>query len=594
MQDAKPDREKAVPFSERFGRLQSQRINDLCPGAPKGASPVISQSASVRIPFWIFVLIAAVYALALRVDIMDIDASQYAEISREMARSGSFLQVFDRGADYLDKPPMLFWLSSLSIRAFGVNNLAYRLPSLVMALLAVYATYRLARLLYNETTGRIAALVLATCQAFFLWTMDVRTDMMLTGFVALALWFIKECETRRRWYFVLGGTAAIAGALMTKGPIGLFVPLFAFGADWALHRDWKRIFSPWHLLDAALIAVFLIPMSIGLYQQFDLHPEKIIEGHTGTSGLRFFYWTQSFGRITGESSWNNGADPFFLLQSMLWAFLPWMFIFLPALFLNIRQVVRQRFRLQPGQEWVSTGGFILTYLSLCISKYQLPHYILVAFPLAAIVVAKLLADFTGAGAMPKLRRILGGIQIGATGFLLFGALLIIVFVFPAGWAVLGLWIAAVCIWIALLLRRYPGRILWISAGTMIMINVFVTNFFYRPLMQYQLGSSVGKFLKRQGAREGQVLSWRPGDPVSSVHYYAELVVPEVDTMNVPGKPGDYVITGRDWLRSYDSAGKPYELVRTGGFFKVSELSGEFLNPATRDSALKYYALIRLK
>lgn len=534
------------------------------------------------------------YALALRVDIMDIDASQYAEISREMARSGSYLQVFDRGADYLDKPPMLFWLSSLSIKLFGVNNLGYRLPSLLMALLAVYATYRLARILYNETTGRIAALVLATCQGFFLWTLDVRTDMMLTGFVALALWCIRECETRRRWYFVLGGTAAIAGALMTKGPIGLFVPLFAFGADWLLRRDWKRIFSPWHLLDIALIAVFLIPMSIGLYQQFDLHPEKVIDGHTGTSGLRFFYWTQSFGRITGESTWSNGADPFFLLQSMIWAFLPWMFIFLPALFLSVRQLFRQRFRLLPGQEGLSTGGFILTYLSLSISKYQLPHYILVAFPLAAIMVAKLLHDFSVAGAMPKLRRILGAIQIGATGLLLFGALLIVVFVFPAGWAVLGLWVLAVCIWIALLVRKYHGRILWISAGTMIMINVFVTSYFYYPLMRYQLGSTVGKFLRAQGAKPGTVLSWRPDDPVSSVHYYAELAVPETDTANVPGRPGDYVITARRMLYAYDSAGKAYDVVKSGGFYKVSELSPDFLNPATRDSALKYYALIRLR
>jgi 4-amino-4-deoxy-L-arabinose transferase-like glycosyltransferase len=565
------------------------------PWCPKRCPPLaISQSANVRIPFWVFVLIAAVYALALRVDIMDIDASQYAEISREMARSGSYLQVFDRGANYLDKPPMLFWLSSLSIRLFGVNDLGYRLPSLIMALVAVYATYRLARLLYNETTGRIAALVLATCQGFFLWTLDVRTDMMLTGFVALALWCIRECETRRRWYFVLGGTAGIAGALMTKGPIGLFVPLFAFGADWALRRDWKRIFSPWHLLDLAIIAVFLIPMSIGLYQQYDLHPEKIIDGQTGTSGLRFFYWTQSFGRITGESTWNNGADPFFLLQSMLWAFLPWMFIFLPALFLNVRQLFRQRFRLQPGQEWVSTGGFILTYLSLCISKYQLPHYILVAFPLAAIMVAKLLADIIQGGALAKLGRVLGGIQIGVTGLLLFGALLIVTFVFPAGWAVLALWLAAVCIWIALVVRRYPGRILWISAGTMILINVFVTNFFYYPLMGYQLGNTVGKYLKARGAKEGEVIHWLADDPLNSVHYYAGLVVTKQDTLNVPGRPGNYVLTRRHRLRSYDSAGKPYEILKTGGFYKVSELSGDFMNPATRDSALKYYALILLR
>ena len=96
--------------------------------------------------------------------------------------------------------------------------------------------------------------------------------------------------------------------------------------------------------------------------------------------------------------------------------------------------------------------------------------------------------------------------------------LIITFVFPAGWFALALWILAVGIWIALLLRKAPGRILWISAGTMILINVFVTNYFYRPLMNYQLGVSVGKFLRERGVREGQALYWRADDPLNSVHF----------------------------------------------------------------------------
>ena len=37
-----------------------------------------------KVPFWVFIFIAIVYFTAVRVDIMDIDASQYAEISREM------------------------------------------------------------------------------------------------------------------------------------------------------------------------------------------------------------------------------------------------------------------------------------------------------------------------------------------------------------------------------------------------------------------------------------------------------------------------------------------------------------------------------
>ncbi len=45
----------------------------------------------------------------------------------EMVQSGSYLEVMERGKDYLDKPPFLFWVSSLSYRLFGFTNFAYKL-----------------------------------------------------------------------------------------------------------------------------------------------------------------------------------------------------------------------------------------------------------------------------------------------------------------------------------------------------------------------------------------------------------------------------------------------------------------------------------
>ncbi|MCX6337650.1 MAG: glycosyltransferase family 39 protein, partial [Bacteroidetes bacterium] len=117
------------------------------------------------------------------IPLMDIDAAQYASISREMLERKSYLQFYDIGADYLDKPPMLFWLSALSLKLFGIHDWAYRLPSFGFAILAVYATYQFTLLYYNKTTAQLAAIVLATSQALFLITHDVRCDTMLMGWV---------------------------------------------------------------------------------------------------------------------------------------------------------------------------------------------------------------------------------------------------------------------------------------------------------------------------------------------------------------------------------------------------------------------------
>ena len=94
-----------------------------------------------KVPFWVFILLTVLYCSAIRIDTMDVDASQYAEISREMAISGDYLHVYDRGMDYLDKPPFLFWVSAISMKAFGVNNFGYKLPSILFALWALYGLH---------------------------------------------------------------------------------------------------------------------------------------------------------------------------------------------------------------------------------------------------------------------------------------------------------------------------------------------------------------------------------------------------------------------------------------------------------------------
>ena len=239
------------------------------------------------------------------IPLMDIDASQYASISREMMENKSYWQVFDLGTDYLDKPPMLFWLSALSMKLLGIHDWSYRLPSFLFILLAIYSTYKLANLFYNKEIAQLSALVLASSQAVFLITHDVRCDTMLMGWVSLSLWQMAAWYQTGKWKYFLIACMAIAGGMMTKGPIALMVPAFAFVPHFMLRREWKQLFRWEYILGIVIIGILLIPMSIGLYQQFDLHPGKLINGVPIQSGLRFYYWTQSFGRYTGENHFNE-------------------------------------------------------------------------------------------------------------------------------------------------------------------------------------------------------------------------------------------------------------------------------------------------
>ena len=549
-----------------------------------------------KVPFWVFILIAILYFSAIGVDTMDIDASQYAEISREMMKSGDYLHVFDRGMEYLDKPPLLFWVSAASMKVFGVNNFGYKFPSLLFALWALFATYRLTKLLYGEVTGRMAALILATCQGMFLMTNDIRCDTILMSWVITSIWFIKEWYVKQRLGYLLAAFASVAFGMMTKGPIALMVPIFCFSADWSLKRLWKNFIKPQYLLGLLVIVILLIPMSIGLYQQFDMHPEKMVNGQRGISGLRFFYWSQSFGRITGESPWKNAVYPTFLLENMLWSYLPWIILFLPAMLVNFLKLLANRFRLSagPGNEWISTGGFLLTYYVLASSAYQLPHYIFVAFPLASIVTARFIYELVEEQKYQVFYKVAKPLFLVISCGLIMASLALITYVFPAHPLMIGAWFVGFGIWLYLAIKKdLKGKILWLPVTAMIVANVFVSNHLYPSLLQYQLGSSIGRYIYNSSIPPDDIAKYEVDDPVNSINFYAHGSIrncPAMDSI----RNQKYIITMDKGLNEIKATNHAFDILKEGRLYKVSELTPDFLKPNTRLAATKKYYFLKFR
>ena len=91
-----------------------------------------------------------------------INAAKYAQISREILDSGDWIRLTIVGDAYNQKPPFLFWLGALSFSLLGVSTFAFKLPVIIYSLLGIFATYKLAALLYGKQTGRFAALFWGT------------------------------------------------------------------------------------------------------------------------------------------------------------------------------------------------------------------------------------------------------------------------------------------------------------------------------------------------------------------------------------------------------------------------------------------------
>jgi 4-amino-4-deoxy-L-arabinose transferase-like glycosyltransferase len=527
------------------------------------------------------------------VPLMDIDASQYASISREMLERKSFLQVYDVGKDYLDKPPLLFWISALSMWLFGVSEWAFRFPPLLFAILSVVATYQLARLFYNQQIARLSAIVLASSQALFLITHDVRCDTMLMGWVTLSLWQLADWYQTNRKRGLLIATLAIAGGMLTKGPIALLVPAFAFAPHFILRREWKPFFKVEYLGVILGVGLLLIPMCVGLYLQYDLQPGKLINGIPIQSGLRFYFWTQSFGRFTGENFFHEMSYFSFLFENMLWSFLPWIVLFSIGLVWSVYQLAMQKFTISAGQEWIAPGGFIVTYLVLSRSQYQLPHYIFVVFPLAAIVTAHFIFQLLHTPGYLKFSR-----WVTAFHSMLY-AVLWIVLIGLLYWAfpTLPFWVKVLSViglvvYIVLLfIWRKSPLLLMLAVYTSVGVNIFLSTAFYPNVLQYQMGNDAANFIQSAQLPKEKIMIFGP-DAGRSLYFYSEHIFPNThDWKKLP--PGSLVITVMDSVPVLQQHYPGLQVLHKGNNYGVSMLTPAFLNPATREASCGKYAIIQL-
>ena len=542
-------------------------------------------------------VIAVLYWIGMHLPLMDIDAADYAWISKQMFHSGSYLQIYNNGADYLDKPPLLFWLACLSFKVFGIHDWAFRLPSVLCVILGIYSVYRYAKLFYSEQVAKIAVLITASCVACYLMTNDVRTDTLLTSWVMFSMWQLAEFNRSLKFKNIFLGAVGVGMAMLSKGPIGLIIPVTAFAVEFAYKRQWKSFLRWQYIAALVVIALILLPMSYGLYEQFDLHPEKKLYDRVGTSGLRFFYWTQSFGRITGESNWNNNPDPFFLFHSFLWSFAPWSILFIPALYTEIRDKIRN-FKTGNTPEVMTVGGFVLILIFLSRSKYQLPHYTFPIHPLAAIITAKYLNEQFSGAIKSKLSSVFYGIQVAFMALVFVLMFLIIFYVFPAPIIVSSLIILSFISFIYALIFLKSGQLQKIFFVTLIpfVTLVFMMDVhFYPAVMNFQTGSVLGKKITQVGSPGTKLLLYRDFAPYTMQFYCDYQVVDymydkKLQTSLVPGKT--FILTDTNYIKEIQNINPGITVVEKYYDHPPAQLSFKFLNPATRSSAVTERVLMK--
>lgn len=529
--------------------------------------------------YWILLsLISLVYLLGVFIDVMEVDAAQYAQMSMEMLQNKSFLKVYNRQVDYLDKPPLLFWLSSISMGIFGINNFGFKFPSILASFLAILSVYKIAKMFYSNKAALFAAILLASSQTFFIINNDIRTDNLLIGFATFSIWQITKFIHRPSYPVGFWVGFGIGMAMLAKGPLGLIFPMLSIVPQIFYLKQW-HIFKAYKIwIIPIIISIILLPMCIGLYQQF------------GTKGLYFYFWEQSFGRITGENVWKNNVDPFFLIHTFLYAILPWTILFLVAFWKTLIQLFKNKFTVNSNTpEIMGFSGYLLATIALSQSKYQLPHYIYIASPMACLMMAGYVDNLS------KKRQLLWAkIQLIFNVSLTFVILSITLYVWNI--SLISYFIIAnlLIIFIFAFVKVNKYSFIWGGVVTSIFVNILILNWFYPNLLQYQSPSNVGKTIKQLSIENNTFGFHEFG---FSTDFYSQTYIPQIKNIEqidslLKINSSIYLYTNPKWVSELNQ----YQIntIRTFDFYRVTLLTFEFLNPKTRSKVVEKTMLLKIE
>lgn len=339
------------------------------------AAPRSALSATVILLCWLAIGVLWFSSLSFR-DLAGTDEGRYAEIAREMAQSGDYVTPRLNDLKYFEKPAMQYWASAAAFTAFGESEFVARLWPGLCGFLAALMVWYTGRRLWGASAGLYAGLTTVS----MVWMMGlshiITVDMGVSFFLAAVLcgFLIAQDDStsvssRRRWMFVVW--AAMAGAMLSKGLIGIVIPGAAMVLYSLIYRDWKtwpRMEPLWGpLIFLALAAPWFVIVSMR-------NPEF----------AKFFFIHEHFQRFATDEARRPGAWYYFV-PILLGGLLPWTSL-LPSL--SRYAVRRETTSFQPNGVLLIWCAFIFVFFSLSSSK--LPGYLLPMFPALGLLLGRYL------------------------------------------------------------------------------------------------------------------------------------------------------------------------------------------------------------
>ena len=300
---------------------------------------------------------------------------------------------------WVDKPPLTLYLLASSIRAFGVSELALRLPGLIAGLLTVWGVFGLARRAYGMRVAFAAAGLLALSPFAILFGPTAFTDPWLTLWLVLAAW---AAFARRP--FLAGVMLGLAVASKQQGVLGmpLVFALLAAGNQQTANSKRQRAETLRDLVAAILgFALIFVPITYWDSLRWVNRPsfwDRSVTTYGQLTLAPLAEWTQRAADWVTQIGYLFGLPALSALMLLVAAAVGGRAILL------LRETQRNRLRRCVD---AILALYIIGYLALHFAVTFQPwdRYLLPILPLVCVLAGRgLVLGWDRLGSWPKLRR----------------------------------------------------------------------------------------------------------------------------------------------------------------------------------------------
>lgn len=539
---------------------------------------------------WALLLTASIgpAVLGLGNEVQETDPAQYADVARRMLVSGDWLHLHDQNGAFFNKPPLTMWLQAAGMAVFGIDAFAVRLPGLLFVVITMVSTFLIGRVLADEKRGLTAAALVGASLSTHLMVLDPKVDTALTAMTTLAIALMLLGRTRP--WLRLAAWAVAGLAVLSKGPVGLGIPVLALLPEvvrpsWleAPSTLWRRLWSVWPfgLVFTALVALPFYAAT---------------RTTTGDEGVLYMLWYQGFGRLWGQSGFLDDTTPLFFTHTALWAFLPFAPVLVFALARRVALFATVR-RLPGSISRIPLWWFSLVFVVISISTYKLPQYLYPLTPAAALLAAEELERLDDVMASRWRWLFIG---FSAVGVLFAG--LTFALSFPAEVSTVAVWAAVVAAPLVVLVtwaRRLPAHEGLTVSMTLCLAGVmaFLAGSVQPAILESQPSRELGALVRREDPSSA-MLPVVFAVPAFSYSFYARrdatYLMPDGLKAALEAGKSKVAVFGADGpLEALTQEGISYEVLGTFTSFSTSRPNQKFLLASTRAETLIEVKLLRV-